>query len=127
MSFAFPTKSIERLKTVHPDLSKVAYRALEHTKIGFIITDGLRTKEKQLELVKSGASKTLNSRHLTGHAIDVAAIMNEKISWDWAYYELIAKAMNRASMELGIPIIWGGIWKDFKDGVHFELDRATYK
>lgn len=126
MSFAFPPKSIDRLREVHPDLAKVAYRALENSKIGFIITDGLRTKEKQLELVKSGASRTLMSRHLTGHAIDVAAMINGKISWDWAYYEIIAKAFNRASLEYTIPIIWGGIWKDFKDGVHFELDRQAY-
>ncbi len=127
MSFIFPPKSIELLETVHSDLRKVAYRALSHTQVGFIITEGIRTPERQAELFKSGASKTMNSRHITGHAIDVAAMMNCKVSWDWAYYELIAKAMNRASLEFMVPIVWGGTWKNFKDGVHFELDRATYK
>jgi peptidoglycan L-alanyl-D-glutamate endopeptidase CwlK len=25
-----------------------------------------------------------------------------------------------------VPIVWGGDWRTFKDGPHFELDRRKY-
>ncbi|MBR8317288.1 M15 family metallopeptidase [Burkholderia dolosa] len=74
-------------------------------------------------MVAEGKSQTMNSRHLSGDAIDVVAYVDGAIPWEWRYYEQIATAFKRASAESGIPIMWGGNWKTLKDGVHFELAR----
>ena len=126
MSFNFGSRSRANLIGVHPDLVKVAKRAIKITEVDFTVTEGVRTKERQAALVAAGASTTMNSRHLTGHAIDVAALIGAEIRWDWPLYTKIAKAMKQAANELNVAIKWGGDWKSFKDGPHFELDRKVY-
>jgi len=108
---------------VNSELVRLARRALEVSNVDFGVTEGVRTKERQRQLVAQGASQTNNSRHLTGDAIDVVAYACGAITWEWKYYEQIAIAFKRASAELGIPVKWGGDWKTLKDGVHFELAR----
>jgi peptidoglycan L-alanyl-D-glutamate endopeptidase CwlK len=125
--FAFSARSLKNLQGVHPDLIRVTKRALELTTVDFAITEGLRTREHQSELVAAGKSQTKNSRHITGHAVDVMAYVNGKGTWTWQYYERIAEAFKKAANEFDIQIVWGGDWKSFKDGVHFELDRKFYK
>ena len=119
--------SKNNLKGVHPDLVKVVEKAITLTEIDFRVTEGLRSKTRQIELVNKGASKTLNSRHITGHAVDVVALIGGSVRWDWPLYDKIAKAFKQSAKELNIPIVWGGDWKTFKDGPHFELDRNVYK
>lgn len=111
---------------VHPDLIAVVYEAMENSPVAFTITEGLRTPARQAALVKAGASRTLNSRHLTGHAVDIAALVNGQVRWDWPLYPRIAAAFKAASERLGIPIVWGGDWPKLRDGPHFELDRRRY-
>lgn len=118
--FKLSQRSIDRLNGVHPDLASVVKLAIERSEIDFMVTEGLRSKERQKELVAAGASKTMNSRHITGHAVDLAAYVNG-IRWDWPLYEKIAKAMKQAAYELNIKIEWGGDWKSFKDGPHFQI------
>lgn len=125
--YVLGTVSKNNLKGVHPDLVKVVEKAITLTEIDFRVTEGLRSKTRQIELVNKGASKTLNSRHITGHAVDVVALIGGSVRWDWPLYDKIAKAFKQASKELNIPIIWGGDWKNFKDGPHFELDMGVYK
>ena len=129
-------RSLTRLEGVHPDLIGVVKRAAEITDTPFIITEGLRTIERQKKLVAAGASQTLRSRHLTGHAVDVAAFVDmdesddytkgDNIRWDWPLYGRIAAIMKSAAFHLNVPIVWGGDWVTFKDGPHFELDRKQY-
>ena len=126
MTFRFSSRSLRNLEGVHPDLVAVAHRALEITEIDFLVTEGLRTREKQIELVRAGASRTTRSRHLTGHAIDVAAWVAGGVRWDWPLYEEISRAFKQAAFELKIPIVWGGDWKSFRDGPHYELSRTEY-
>ena len=126
MAFRFSKRSLKALEGVHPALVAVAHRALELSPVDFVVTEGLRTLERQKELKAAGASSTLNSRHLTGHAIDVAAWIGE-IRWDWPLYTQIADAFKQAASELNVAIVWGGDWKTFQDGPHFELDRNVYK
>lgn len=126
--FKFSKRSLEALKGVHPDLVKVAKRALELTTVDFIVTEGLRTLDRQRHLVAQGASRTLKSRHLTGHAIDVVATTSPgTVSYKVADMRAISKAMKAAAKELGISIEWGGDWKSFVDTPHYELDRKVYK
>lgn len=126
MSFKLGKRSLSNLEGVHPDLVKVVKRAIELTECDFTITEGLRTKERQAQLLKEKKTTTSNSRHLTGHAVDLAAWVNNTISWDWKYYYQIADAMKQAASELNISIDWGGDWKKFKDGPHFELTWSKY-
>jgi peptidoglycan L-alanyl-D-glutamate endopeptidase CwlK len=123
--FKLSVRSKKALVGVHPDLVRVVERAIQLTDVDFAVTEGVRTIERQRQLFASGASTTMNSRHITGHAVDVAAWVGE-IRWDWPLYHKIAEAMKAAAKELGVAIIWGGDWKTFKDGPHFELDRRFY-
>jgi peptidoglycan LD-endopeptidase CwlK len=127
VSFNLSARSRSRLVGVHPDLVKVVERAIEITPIDFMVTEGLRDPRRQAQLFKAGASKTLNSRHITGHAVDIAAMVGREVRWDWPLYPRIAAAFKQAAKELGVPIIWGGDWKSLRDGPHFELDRKVYK
>lgn len=126
MSFRLSARSRDRLKGVHPDLVRVVERAIQLTGVDFMITEGLRTPARQAELKRAGASQTLNSRHLTGHAVDVAAWVDGDVRWDWPLYPRIASAFKQAARELNTPIIWGGDWTRLRDGPHFELDRKAY-
>jgi peptidoglycan L-alanyl-D-glutamate endopeptidase CwlK len=118
--------SERRLIGVHSDLQRVTRRAFALSPIPFIITEGVRTRARQKQLFDAGASKTMNSRHLTGHAIDYAAKVGGKVRWDWPLYAQIAEAFKTAARELDVPIVWGGDWTKFRDGPHIELDRKVY-
>ncbi|OGN50242.1 MAG: peptidase M15 [Caulobacterales bacterium RIFOXYB1_FULL_67_16] len=126
MSSQLPARCRSRLKGVHPDLVAVVEAALARSPVPFIVTEGVRTPERQAALVRVGASRTLKSRHLTGHAVDVAAIVDGRIRWDWPLYARIAEAFKAAALERKTPIVWGGDWKTLRDGPHFELDRKVF-
>lgn len=142
MSFKLGKKSRERLSGVHPDLIRVVERAIELTEVDFTVFEGVRSKARQEKLVASDASQTMNSRHLTGHAVDLGALVAGQVRWDWGLYLRIAGAVRTASLELGIPIRWGGTWgllsdlngditadvlhKRFPDGPHYELPSKDY-
>lgn len=121
--FKLGATSLARLKGVHPDLVRVVQRAIELTKQDFTVLEGLRTRERQKQLVAKGASKTMNSYHITGHAVDIAPIVNGQVSWDWKYYYPVRDAMKAAAKELGVKVEWGGDWKSFKDGPHWQIPR----
>jgi peptidoglycan L-alanyl-D-glutamate endopeptidase CwlK len=124
--FKLGKRSIERLQGVHPDLVRVVHRAIALTPVDFTVLEGLRSHERQQTLVASGASQTLNSRHITGHAVDLGAWVDNQVDWSWPLYHQIANAMKAAANELGISIVCGADWKKFPDGPHFELDRKYY-
>lgn len=115
-------RSLRNLEGIHPKLREVVKRAIEITPIDFGITEGLRSIEKQKQLVKEGKSRTLRSYHLTGKAVDVVAYVDGKVTWDWQPYVLIAEAFKQAADEVGVRITWGGIWEDFRDGPHFQIE-----
>lgn len=122
----------QRLAGVHPDMVRVVERA--RLAEPFIVVEGLRTKERQAKLVAIGASRTLTSRHLTGHAVDLAYWLDDsdgvpeqgEVRWDWPLAHKIAAAMKAAAAEEKVALIWGGDWAAFPDGPHFELDRRAY-
>ena len=126
MSFRLSSRSRARLVGVHPALIAVVEAAITRTTVDFMITEGLRTAERQAVLVRAGASRTTRSRHLTGHAVDVAALVEGQVRWDWPLYGRIAEAFKAAARDLKAPLIWGGDWKTLRDGPHFELDRKAF-
>jgi hypothetical protein len=101
----------------------VVKRAIELSEQDFSVLEGIRHINRQRELVKTGKSTTMNSRHLTGHAVDLVPY---PVSWDWEHFYPIADAMKAAAEELEIDIDWGGDWKSFPDGPHFELNWKAY-
>lgn len=126
MSYVLSKKSLDRLSGVHHDLVEVVKRAIEITEVDFTVLEGVRSKARQEQLVKAGASQTMRSRHLTGHAVDLGAYVGGQVRWDWPLYYKIADAVKKAAAELNVPIEWGGDWKTFKDGPHFQLPSKEY-
>ncbi|WP_458789292.1 M15 family metallopeptidase [Adonisia turfae] len=150
--FHLSQRSLDRLEGVHPDLVRVVKRAIGVTEVDFTVLEGLRSRDRQHKLVKSGASKTMNSRHLTGHAVDLGAFVGGTVRWDWPLYYRIAKAMQDASIDEAVPLVWGGAWgrylavfsspeaasdayvaerraqgrRPFMDGPHYELPWDFY-
>jgi peptidoglycan L-alanyl-D-glutamate endopeptidase CwlK len=126
MTFQLSQKSKDRLTGVHPDLVSVVNRALELSEVDFAVLEGVRSLAKQEQLLAAKATTTLKSRHLTGHAVDLGAVVAGTVRWDWPLYHKIADAMKDAAEQLGIPLEWGGDWKTFKDGPHFQLPWQEY-
>ncbi|TAK88646.1 MAG: M15 family peptidase [Aquabacterium sp.] len=151
--FAFSERSLAELRGVHADLVKVVRRALELSGQDFAVIDGLRTLDEQKRLVESGASRTMDSRHLTGHAVDLAPCVNGKLRWEWEPIWRVAEAVRAAAREAGVALVWGAAWdvvltdttdapqevsadyaarrrsagrSVFLDGPHFELSRTAY-
>ena len=119
-------RSLKCLEGVHPDIAAVVRRA-DELGARMHITCGLRTLEEQTRLVKAGKSRTMKSRHLTGHAVDfVVAEPGGGVSYDHEDMAACAAIFKQAAEELGIPIEWGGDWKSFVDTPHIELDRKGY-
>jgi len=98
-----------RLAGVHPDLVRVVRRAAAGGAM-FRVIEGMRTPERQAELMRAGKTQTLNSRHLTGHAVDLAPLVGTDVSWDWKHFFPLADAMADAARAEGVPLIWGGAW-----------------
>ena len=129
-------RSLKRLAGVHKDLARVIEEAaLISEDDKFIVTEGMRTRERQAELFLAKKSTTMNSRHLTGHAVDLAVwydkdedkvVDADELSWKFADYKKLADLVKEVAAHLGIPVVWGGDWTTFKDGPHFELDRKVY-
>lgn len=165
-AFMLGKKSRSNLQGVHKQLVQVVERSIELTGVDFQVFEGLRTRERQAKLVAAGASQTMDSRHFTGadgygHAVDLVPMIDFDddgdldLRWDWSLSYRVADAVRRASVELKVPVRWGGVWdrllselaaddleeevaayvarrralgrKAFIDGPHFELPASLYK
>lgn len=110
MAFKLSTRSLKNLEGVKPELVEVVKFAITVTRIDFGVTEGLRTVQRQRELVAAGASQTMNSKHITGNAVDVVAYIGPRISWELNLYDDIADAMRLGAIEVGVPLKWGAAW-----------------
>lgn len=132
-------RSLDNMKGLHPDLIRVLNRAQEISPTSFVVTEGLRTLERQKELWRIGATKTLKGRHLKqadgyGHAFDFYAYVDTNRDGKITFEEMssvrlmlpIADAIKKAAAEEKVAITYGGDWRKFKDYPHFELDRKVY-
>jgi len=117
MAFTLSQRSLGRLDGVKNQLHSVVTTAISLTNCDFGVTCGLRNIQEQEELVARGASQTMNSKHLTGDAVDVVAYIGNRISWELNLYDEIADAFKEASIKEGVPIKWGGAWSvpDLRD------------
>lgn len=131
MSIVLSQKSLTKLDGAHPDLVAVIKRAAALSDIDFTVLEVLRTQARQRELVAKGASKTMNSRHLAGpdgksRAVDIAPLDGGQVSWAWPLYHKLAPIIKQAAKDLNVPIEWGGDWRTFKDGPHWQLPWKQY-
>ncbi|KDC15368.1 M15 family metallopeptidase [Bordetella bronchiseptica] len=128
--FILSQRSLMRLEGVHPRLVDIVKLAIERTAVDFMVVEGLRTPERQRELVAQGKSQTLNGLHLRqadgwGRAVDLAPLVDGAIPWKgWAAFKGLADVMKECAAELDVPLEWGGDWKTLKDGPHFQLPRG---
>lgn len=132
-------RSEQRLEKAHPLLKKLFLEASKKCPVDIEISEVDRSKKRQEELLKAGATTTMNSRHIAkvpkhpwygtkpvSHAVDFYVTVNGKVRWDWPLYKKAADHIKKVAEDLKISIVWGGDWKNFKDGPHFELDRKVY-
>ena len=125
--FKLSKRSLQRLAGVNPSLVAVIKRAINVTPIDFTVLEGLRSRERQAMLYRTGASTTMNSRHLTGHAVDIAPYVDGQVSWHWPHYHKLAPAVKQAAKDVGVEgLEWGGDWKSFPDGPHWQLSWKKY-
>lgn len=141
-----------RIAQVHPDLARVITLAAELPGApDFVVSEGIRSLARQRELFAAGKSQTMQSRHLTGHAVDLAVIIAGRAEWALQLYIDLAGIVGTAADALDIPVVWGGCWvkvngagalddelaayitrrkaegrRPFIDGPHFELDKSVY-
>jgi peptidoglycan L-alanyl-D-glutamate endopeptidase CwlK len=117
----------ERLKGVDERLVAVVKKAAERYAHDIMVLEGLRTEERQRRLVAQGASKTFASKHLSGRAVDICPVLDtdgdgdKEASWHWPHYHVLAPYVKDAAEELGVSVQWGGDWRSFPDGPHWEL------
>ena len=110
MAYTLSTSSRERLIGIDSKLKEVVSLAITYTKIDFGVIEGLRTENRQRALVESGASQTMDSKHLKGRAVDLMAYVNGRGCWELNVYDEIADAMKRAAIESDVAIRWGAAW-----------------
>lgn len=129
--FQLSRRSLSKLEGVHPDLVRVVKKAITMTRVDFTVLEGVRKEERQMELFAAGATTTMKSRHLKAsngysHAVDLGAYAAGEVRWDWPLYDQLGNAMKMAALEEDVKIEWGGDWRTFRDGPHFQLPWADY-
>jgi|TARA_R110000787_G_scaffold72633_1_gene161945 peptidoglycan L-alanyl-D-glutamate endopeptidase CwlK len=110
-NWVLSSRSRERLLGVKPELANTVKRALELSPIDFGVTEGKRSIERQKELVARGLSQTMNSKHLSGNAVDLVAYLSGRVCWEMSAYDELADAMKQAAKETEIAVRWGGAWQ----------------
>ena len=129
--FILSQRSLNNLSGVHPDLVQVIKRAIEITPYDFGVTRGMGTVEEQQELVEKGVSTTMNSLHLPqhdgySHAVDLGVYIDGKLTWEHKYFRKVIQAVFTAAIELGVQVEAGGLWRDFIDSPHIQLNPKYY-
>ena len=122
MGFKLSQRSLSKLAGVHPKLVEVVKLAITKSPLDFSISEGLRTVERQKELVAQKKSQTMKSRHLVGEAVDICVLLDGKANWDFDNYRIVANVFKDCAAELGVKITWGGEWVTLKDGPHFQIE-----
>lgn len=154
-NFHLSQRSHSRLIGVDERLVNLVSSAILTSPIDFTVNEGLRTLERQKHLVAIGASTTLNSKHLTGEAVDLIPYVENTIRWEWPLYYTLAEHIRSVAQSMNISLRWGGCWdvygftytsasckklvddyvarqkkkgkRAFIDGPHFELCKRSIK
>ena len=122
MGFKLSQRSLDKMIGVNPKLVEVVKLAITKSPLDFSISEGLRTVERQKELVAQKKSQTMKSRHIVGEAVDICVLVDGKVNWDFENYRKVADVFKECAKELDVKITWGGDWTSFKDGPHFQIE-----
>lgn len=127
--YKLSNKSLSKLSGCHHDLQSVFSLAIKLTKYDFGISCGLRAIEEQEKLFESGASLTMNSRHLPdqyglSNAVDIVVYVDGKATWQAPHYRKVSAAIFKAAFQLGIEIEWGGHFETLNDQPHYQLPKV---
>lgn len=127
MPYILGKRSLDNLEGVHPHMQTIVHEAIKRTEQDFTVIEGLRTLSRQKELVAKGVSWTLNSRHLTGHAVDMVPYpITKHLKYPHVQWQDMADAMFAAANYHGYPLEWGyTLWG--KDKPHFQLPWSDYR
>lgn len=120
--YKLSNRSLNNIKGIDHRLIILLGLMLEYAPYDFVVTEGLRTKERQAQLVKEGKSKTMNSKHIDGKAFDIAILVSGEVTWQHSYYKEWADVFLKLAERLGFNITWGGNWKTFVDCPHFQIN-----
>ena len=113
--------SLERLEGVDERLKAIVTECAARCLFPFNVSEGLRSVEQQREYVRQGKSRTMNSKHLTGKAVDLYPLSMDRKQVDWSRFEELADLMFQVAGDQGTEIVWGGHWKTIVDKCHFQL------
>ena len=127
MSFRLGKRSLRNMRGIHPDLSRVVKRAIAISDQDFTVIEGLRTLARQKELKRKGFSKTLRSRHITGHAVDIVPYpIAHRLDYPDSMWNEVSRAMKQAAKDLNVDLGWGpDMWNGW-DKPHYQLQRKSY-
>lgn len=119
----FNATSKARLAAIDPTLAELMTAVEAQHPDAFEISEGMRTRDRQAQMVAEGKSQTMNSKHLGGNAVDIAiAGPDGKPNWNFEDYRPLADTAKAVAAQMGIPdFVWGGDWKSLRDGVHFQV------
>ncbi|NBT57503.1 M15 family peptidase [bacterium] len=115
-----------KLAFVHPELVRVFDEAVNFYSKKIRIIEGLRSVQRQNQLYLQGKTKTLDSRHLTGHALDLVTQDNGNILWDEPNAIQLAAAIRASAIKCGVPIRWGGCWQEINTVVNLKQAATDY-
>ena len=121
--FFLSDRSLKAMKGLHKDLVQLIKVGIVNSPYDFVITEGLRSAERQAEMLRTKKSKVRHSKHQDGFAVDIMAYdENGKGTWEHTYYEAINSHIQEVANLEGIVITWGGTWTTLVDAVHFQIE-----
>jgi lysozyme family protein len=119
-------RRLQNLNNVDNRLANIIERVSRRHDV--VITEGMRSQERQAELYNQGFTKTKNGNHMHGKAVDVYpadVIRNNRLEnptkEDIKKWEAFAKDVKQEAKKEGVKIEWGGDWKNAWDRPHFEI------
>lgn len=121
--YKFSKRSLSNIEGIDFRLIILLGLMLDYSPYDFVVTEGVRTEERQKQLVAEGKSKTMKSKHLTGSAFDIAIIdENGQVTWDIKYYREFADVIMQLAHRLGFNIECGAYWENFIDEPHVQIN-----
>jgi len=108
--FKLGKTSKSRLEGIDGRLIRGVGYAINITKVDLFVVEGMRDIAQQEWNVASGASQTMDSKHLIGEAVDIAAYVDRKAVWEGHSMFTVCEAMRRGFQHQGTAVRWGGAW-----------------
>lgn len=119
MAFTLSRADERKLVGLNKNLVALVHRVALVTPVPFIVVEGLRTKGRQRQLFAQRKTKTLNSKHIIGRAVDCAPMVNGVLSWWWHDFTPLVQCAKECASEMSLPMTFGYDWG--WDAPHWEM------